>query len=300
MTEKKLKPKKEKEKKFNTTHYQEIHDLVWSYKDGDRDAAGQIIERFEPFFSRYITLIKKGQYDLAHYSTRSFMLLYSGSKEQRTIVKSHMYRKGASTEADKLAVQLYYIFEAMTEEDIKHELYVVILKMAKNYKDLDRPSFHTYIDRCFHFYLQRHFAIMSRDPSRGGNVDIIDNIDYDKYNCCLEMTMDEDYGEADIRADIHYNIKYSNHMTFEKSDNTDPFDDSSFFNNNWTNGVTCHDLFLCLTPFERRLIYMYYVQKMSDSKIATELNVCRTTIGKKRTTALDKLKAEKIKLEDNN
>lgn len=58
---------------------------------------------------------------------------------------------------------------------------------------------------------------------------------------------------------------------------------------NWINGVTCSELFKSLTPFERNLLVMSYIEKKTDTEIAQMYGLCRATIFRKKQAAIEKI-----------
>lgn len=69
------------------------------------------------------------------------------------------------------------------------------------------------------------------------------------------------------------------------ADSSSPYD-----NINWVNGITCNKIFKTLTPFEREILIMSYLDKKKNSEIADICGVCRATINRKKQATIETLK----------
>ena len=78
--------RKKSKKQFGQEEYKKVHRLVYEYQTGSQEAAGELIESFSKFFTKYIALIKFGIYDLSHYSTRSFIKLFVHDSKDKKLI----------------------------------------------------------------------------------------------------------------------------------------------------------------------------------------------------------------------
>ena len=289
---------------FGIEDYNEIHELVLEYKNGNKEVSKRIIDNFSCFLNKYVALIKYGKYNLDHYSTRSFMKLFITKPEDRALISAYKYKHSAKLVADKTVSKIQDIFSNMEDIDLKNELYIILLTMCNTYKDT-KPSFHYSVDRNFHYYAYRHFEKASKDPLARGyltnskstvtNSDGSTNNDdlFTVENCVADPNVELEMDMLLNEVEVHYNLSMSN-ATYVNQKNISIYD-NEFFNTNWINGITCSNVFKALTPFERNILVMWYIENKTDSEIAEEYGVCRCTINKRRAKAKDKLREEIIK-----
>lgn len=286
---------------FGIEEYQLIHELVYEYQAGSQEAAEKLIANFKTFINKYVALIKFGQYSLDHYSIRSFIKLFVDNPAERAKVNSYFAKGSSRSIADKTVTRIVGIFSNTTQEDIHQELISIFLTMCAKYKDT-KPSFHHYIKRNFHYYAYRHFEKLSKDPVarahtisktlvNSGNSQAIAETEIG--NMIKDESVDVQMEEVLNEVELHYNLKMSN-TTVVNEKNVSIYDDA-FLNTNWINGITCSDVFKCLSPFERKILVMWYIEGKTDTDIAEEFGVCRGTINKRRAIAKQKLEKEVTK-----
>jgi RNA polymerase sigma factor (sigma-70 family) len=291
--------REENQKQFGQAEYQMVHELVYKFQAGDEAAALELIKNFSKFFTKYISLVKFGKYDLSHFSTRSFIKLFVENPKERRLVNPFFKNKltGRQIVGDTVSM-IVKLFESSSQEDILQDLKIIFLTMCQKYKDT-KPSFHAYVNKNFHFYAYRYFEKMTRDPinrnSFSSNMHIRISNSYmpgesDKTEFGDKLQDTNTVVESDHtlkNLDLHYNLKHSNIPVIENKE-ANLYEDN-FLDTNWINGVTCGDAFECLTPFERQIITLWYVGKKTDTEIGEIFGVCRGTINRRRGIAKDKL-----------
>lgn len=292
----------ENNKQFGEIEYKKVHELAYKYQAGSVEAGEELIESFAKFFTKYLSLIKFGKYDISHYSTRSFIKLFIDNPKNRKLINPYFKYKFTGKEITTNVINLIVsLFETSSIEDIEHDLRVIFLNMCLRYKDT-KPSLHSYINKNFHFYAYRYFEKMSKDPVARGYTfttmpNTFENPIYQVETASVAnfIVDEESYIEDDQTVhelELHYN-KISNNSACFKSKSTNIKDDE-FLDNNWINGVTCGEVFSCLNAFEREIIILWYIDKKTDTEIANMFGVCRGTINRRRSIAKDKL-MEKVK-----
>lgn len=295
--------KEESKKLFGLNEYQKVHQLVYKYQAGDLQAGEELIESFTMFFTKYVSLIKFGKFDLNHYSTRSFIKLFVEDPTERRKVNPYLNSK-ANYVVKKTVELIVKLFETSDQDDIKQDLKSIFLTMCKKYKDT-RPSFHDYISKNFHFYTYRYFEKMTKDPISCGYIYIpkmvYDTADGDTIGLSdLTNVIEDEKALVESQQTIndlnlHYNIQNSE-IPVIKADEIQSVYEDEFIDINWINGITCTDIFKNLTAFERKIIFMWYVERKTDTEIGKEFNVCRGTINKRRGIAKKKIEEEVQKL----
>ncbi len=278
--------------------YQRVHDLVYEYKNGSMDAADKLLDAFAKFLSNYAVLIKFGKYNLNYYSVRSFIKLFIEDPKDRKLLNSYFYNQYAGRNIVFSTVNtIMNIFHESSYEDIKQDLKIIFFNMCQKYKDV-RPSFHTYIDKNFHYYAYRYWEKTIRDPiGRGSSVSISTPIR------SMKFTEDTNITFADILEDVqskvendytlnkitvYYDIKASAIPVVYGEEISDTYN-NTFLNTNWINGITCSTAFKILTPLERKIIKLWYIDNLTDKEIGEKFGICRGSINKRRNIAKTKI-----------
>lgn len=278
--------------------YQKVHDLVYEYKAGSLNAADALLECFGKFLSNYAALIKLGKYNLNYYSIRSFIKLFIEDPKERKLLNSYFYNQCTSRAITSMAVNtIMNIFHESTFDDIKQDLKIIFFNMCKKYKDV-RPSFHTYVDKNFHYYAYRYFEKNIRDPiGRGSSISISTPINSSKYTKDINITFADVLEDTQNKVEkdhilnkitVYYDIKSSSIPVVYEEINDDSYS-NKFLNTNWINGVTCSKAFKILTPFERSIVKLWYVDNLTDKQIGEKFGICRGSINKRRNVAKTKI-----------
>ena len=67
-------------------------------------------------------------------------------------------------------------------------------------------------------------------------------------------------------------------------------------NFNWTNGITCSELFKDLTSYEREIIILSFIKNKTDIEIGNIYGCHRATINEHKKKAVNKIKKIAIEL----
>jgi RNA polymerase sigma factor (sigma-70 family) len=278
--------------------YQRVHDLVYEYKNGSMDAADKLLESFAKFLSNYAVLIKYGKYNLNYYSVRSFIKLFVENPKDRKLLNSHFYNQYAGKNVVFSTINtIMNIFHESSSEDIKQDLKIIFFNMCQKYKDV-RPSFHTYIDKNFHYYAYRYWEKTIRDPiGRGSSVSISTPIKSIKFVEDTNLTFADILEDVQSKVEndytlnkitVYYDIKTSSVPVAYGEENHDTYN-NTFLNTNWINGITCSTAFKILTPLERKIIKLWYIDNLTDKEIGDKFGICRGSINKRRNIAKTKI-----------
>lgn len=278
--------------------YQKVHDLVYEYQNSSTEAANVLLESFSKFLSNYVALIKLGKFNLNYYSVRSFIKLFVEDPKDRKLLNSYFYNQYTSKSVAFTTVNIIInIFRESTFEDIKQDLKIIFFSMCKKYKDV-RPSFHAYVDKNFHYYAYRYWEKAIRDPiGRGSSISISTPINSYKFSEDINLTfadvledqqskVESDYVLNEIT--VYYDIKSSTIPVVYGEENHNTYS-NNFLNTNWVNGVTCSKAFKILTPLERKIVKLWYIDNLTDKQIGEKFGICRGSINKRRNIAKTKI-----------
>lgn len=273
--------------------YIKVHNLALEFKNGNEESGLELIGCFSSYVSQYILLIKCGEFIPTNKSIYKFIsLFYSTHSNYNKNLKYRDSIKGYWTSEAKYIARL---FSSLDKEDVESTLKYVLLKMAKNYKS-EEPRFHTYVSRCFHYFLYNELTKYIKDVFCNNAYVLHTNINNEEpyilaeklastKNQCNDIS--DEYDSVINKVDYLSLINKSD-MALQES-NVDEYNED-FLDINWINGITCSKIFKELTPFERKLLIEHDVYKKSDKQISEECGYVRVTINRKRLKAVNKLK----------
>lgn len=253
--------------------WNEIEDLVVKYKrqfDADctpaekkqaQQAITELLENFNPLFKKYLLLIKSSQIDFADKEMKRFVLGFIGDPELKAALKRDRQSKDFKHQIMSRFNFVKETYGALSEEVIMIDLQMLMLILAKRYKQMGR-NFCAYVYNAYSFEVSRHIKKFIKNPS---------NICYKKCEYeDLMQTCTEKFIEDDL-----IDRAYENNVGIPDS--------------SWINGTNCSDTFSDLTPIERKILIKYYLEDYNDRQIGEALGLHINTINQKRRQAVSKL-----------
>ena len=268
---------------YETYTHEQVHKLALSFQDGDSEAGVELAAAFNGFLLKYVNLVSKGSFKMQDRALREFISLYVKNPEIRK--NKHQYAKSKAVR-DQLrltAEKIQYLYSDVPKEELMQYALIGLFTLAKRYNPKNNmPSFHMYADRAFHFHFHNEISVQINDPAAMHHT-----VSFDEHE---HLMIDDEsavlFEKALRRAEHQSKVKKMNTLCVQADQ--DPFDISSL-DLNWINGATCGYEFNKLSPFERNIIKMYYVNNMTDEKIANHFGMVRETITRKRNAAKKKI-----------
>lgn len=295
--------------------YKKLQENLVLFKEGNREATEYIIKRFHYFISMYAKLIcykymsytttiytnkktkEKVYMEKVHPTLRSFMFLYC-TKEER-----EEYKGSPAKLYNNITEKIYLLFNKYSYSDIYNELVLALLNMASKYKitsegdkyHKENGTFHMYVSKCFHFEAKRFLDKLIEDPIINHSVPLLEDRDDLDIECDVEQhVIADDKAEADFNKMINnasrdIMIRDSDKLVFKEQEEIE-YNDIESLNFNWTNGITCSEIFKDLTSLEREIIVLIYIKRMTIKRVSEIYNISRTDINRIRDSAINKLK----------
>lgn len=299
----------EKGEYFKEEDYKELQRNLVLYKEGNQEATTYIVSVFHPFVTKYVRFIKNG--DLPYSKVRNA----KGEEYSRvspTISKfvGLFIEKGVHEDKKKVFSAACYkikqLFSKYETGDIYNELVLALLNMANKYKITEEGeeyhkangTFHMYVSKCFHWEAYRYLKKLINDPLTHMEVmqlceqwDDYDDVEINKKN--MRFMNDENSEllfEGMINTvDRELNIKHSTSLTIKENEELSVYD-IDCLNFNWTNGITCGELFQALTSYEREIIILSFIKNKTDIEIGAIYGFHRATINAHKKKAVLKIK----------
>lgn len=303
---------------FEEKDYQELQRNLILYKQGNREATTYIVKMFHPFITKYTKFIKYGCLPYSKYTTRNGNELYRVSPTISKFVSLFIEKKDNITKDEKkklfslTCVKVKNLFNKYDYSDIYNELVLALLNMANKYKitkegemyHKKNGTFHMYVSKCFHWEAYRFLTKLINDPlSHIEVLSLRDQFDdMDKDNNSKEVFVEDPSSMFSFEQIIdntsrENDIKKSKSLTLKEEKSISAYDLKSL-NFNWISGVTCSELFKCLSIYEREIITLSFIDKKTDIEIGKIYNCHRATINEHKKKAVIKIKqmAEKLNI----
>lgn len=243
------------------------------------------------------------------------------SKADKEQTKNSTERKMLFSEA---CIRIQKLFSKFEYWDIYNELTCALLNMANKYKitqkgdkyHKENGTFHMYVNNCFHFdayntltkivgdplaHLETYSIVNDLETNPLEHVGFKTKLNFDISNVSAlnKLNMEVILKDMDTEKILERMIakidrqnslqSCINSLILKENTEIDPYDMESL-NFNWTNGITCSEIFQCLTSYERELIVMSFAQNKTDAEIASIYGYHRITIVKHKKIAVNKIK----------
>ena len=272
--------------KFTHEDYMKVHELVFEAQKGNDDAKIELLDMFDDFLSKYIDLIKDGEYNLNNYAIKKFIGFFIPDPKAKKAINQHFHKPTVRYEIEQAVRLITGIFSCYDKEDIKNDLFIVFWTLCRRYKDT-RPSFHNYIKMCFSYEVLSYYRPLIKNSSINNPYSHITLEEHDKQTSTgihMEMSLNNSNKYMSIKR----------YTSIKAKDKSSVYEDENL-NTNWITGITCSKEFQILTTYERNLIIESYLKKRTDQEIADKYGLSRATINRRKQEAKKKLFDELLK-----
>jgi DNA-directed RNA polymerase specialized sigma24 family protein len=263
--------------------WSEVEDLVMEYqkqfqdvsstqKYSSQDAAQELLRRFSPLFKKYITLLKNGQIDFNDKEMKSFVCSFIEDPSLQRALRRHKQKAEYRSEIYAKFNFVKETYGSLQDDEILVDLQQVFLIIAKRYKQMGK-NFCAYLYNSYKHEISRHIKKFIRNPL---------NISYKhvEYEDCANG-----HEEELITENRYEDTMYEDAMGMPDL--------------TWISGKNCSDLFMGLTPLDRKILIKYYMESWNDRQIASEFGIHINTVNQKRRYAVATIaKSLKIDPED--
>lgn len=206
---------------------------------------------YRPYIDQYFNLLTKGIIDFRNKDLLSFIRCFFSDTETKQAIDSGRLNTNIKKQLMQKTEEIMQAVNDLDEEDIWHELFLLLLVCAKKYVNKG-ASFHHYIKKCYIFDLYR-FIVQKLKTIKN-----ISSISY-------------------------YDFKQDSYQWLSKENEQD-LDDPM-----WLEGTKSGRYFKDLSYSERYTLVQFYMHKKTDKEIAKQLNMHPQTIYKIRKRAKEKL-----------
>lgn len=250
--------RKRKTGQYSNEQHSHIDSLVKMYQDGDKQAAEELIERFNPYLMKFFNILRKGVIDLSDYDSRKFISLFVINKEVRRVIVYNRQSNNTRHIAYVTTSRVANSFVTTDSEEIYSILVCVLLTLANRFVK-KRVNFAGYVFNAYKFELYRTITPHTTDPLTYATTSTISYCDTEYID------------NSDFTDDPAVNAEEL-HIVNEDMD----------IDYNWIHGLTCSEAFSRLTTFDRVLLKLSYVDGMSDQEISNLTGYHRVSITRKR------------------
>lgn len=156
-------------KDYYTIPEDEIQDMLIKAKEGDRNIQAQLLEKFDPFLSKYVSLLYYGVYDVNNYDMRKFIGLFIKDPG----VRYHLLRNRLNDAGRKHVAETMGRIQGMSrrygdEDDIRQTVQMTFLYCISIYKRRESKKggwvpFSGFIYSYFFYLLKRNVDVFLID-----------------------------------------------------------------------------------------------------------------------------------------
>ncbi len=255
----------------------EIDKIVYGYQQGKDTYAEQLLELFagssyeikeNSYLGKFYRVLRGGKIFMEDKDIRGFLALYIKDENARKYFLSYTSSSRTREIGSYIMDTLQEQYSSIPDEDLQQDLIMLFLQQATRYEKQKEDIYFT-------GYL------------------------YNSYRYALRVYLEKAYGYIYVEKDF---------IPFEEEEHADTeslieiddrdlidtprisFEEDGEFGNSWVRGLTCHPIFLALSPIERIILSQWYMEKKSDKKIAEMIGMNETTVFHKRKRAVEKLK----------
>lgn len=226
----------------------------------------QLIKLFEPLLQQYVRLLYYQKIDYSSRQIRYFISYFMSDKEHRRQIRGNLFvSKQCREEAKRIVQSLGRGFGYEYEEEVLHELLLVLLKMAKDYQE-SGSGFEGFVYTYYSRYLKTY--LISEDMKRSRAEPLLFARQYK-------------YFQDEQEVLIHQSIFEDEYFSTEEED-----DDLQWFR--LLNGQD-DSVFAGFTTVQRRILIMYYLDHKTDSEIAKEMAMHPGSVQRSRRKMYKKL-----------
>lgn len=260
---------------FYSLSEDEMQAVVRKAQAGDSAAQLYLLEVFQNFLAKYVTLLYHGRYDTSNYDLAKFIGLFIRDNPTRWALEKNKLspvHKKIVTEAVR---GLQFMVKRYGDEtDVEQTVNICFLKCVSIYKKKDDIPFSGYIYGYFLFALKKHVEEFLISPLGRKTYSLISD--------------DEVFDENSDERPEGYRAPPT--LAADELIHGDEIDEL------WVAGDTAHGPFAALTVQERQLLKWKYVNRERSSDIAARVmehpNTTRDNMKKIRKKLLDEISKE--------
>lgn len=247
-------------KKFKETYYSltedEMQDLIARAKSGDGAAQVQLLETFNNFLSKYVTLLCYSKFNLNDYDIRRFIALFVKDPQVRFyLLKNKLTPQGVKHVNEAMRGIQYMTQRYGDEEDVMQTVRMSFLHCVSVYNRKPGIPFSGFLYSYFFYVLKKQVDAFLIDQLGRKTFPLID---------------DEDWGDDDDDRPQGF--------TAPPESGADELIHAEEIDELWVAGDTCHGPFKALTIQERQLLKWRYVNGERSSDIAGRITEHPNTV----------------------
>jgi len=249
-------------KDYYTIPEEDIQDMLKKAKSGDHKVQEELLEKFDPFLSKYVSLLYYGYYDVNNYDMRKFISLFIKDAG----IRYHLLRNKLNDAGRKHVAETMGRIQGMTkrygsEEDVKQTaqmtfLYCISIYERKESKRGGWVPFSGFIYSYFYYLLKRNVDMF-----------LIDQLGRKTF-----PLKDYDIMSNEEEEEFYPGFPAPPEPSPEELLGPDEIDEY------WVLGDTAYSPFDELTVQDRQLLKWRYVDGMKSSEIARKVTEHPNTV----------------------
>lgn len=257
------KPKKKKRVKdqYYTLPEEEIQEMLVKAKAGDTVTQSFLLQKFDPFLSKYVNLLFYGTYDIGNYDMRRFISLFVTDANVRMYLKRNKLNEYGRHHVNETMGRICGMVQRYCdEEDVRQTINMTFLNCVMRYKRT-KSKRGGWVP--FSGFLYSYFFYMVK---KDVDVYLIDQLGRKTF----PLIDDEDWGEEEDETQPGY--------TAPPEPSAEEMFGPEEIDEDWVLGDTALPPFDDLTIQQRQLIKWRYVDGLKSSDIAQRITEHPNTV----------------------
>lgn len=261
-------------KKYNKEDAARIDALVEEYQQGNEEAGYELlavygadprVDKATLYIGKYFKLLRYGRMIWSDRDSRMFMKCFFNDTHILNALDKPYQEASVKKAVRKKLQHIQDCLSDMGDDDLLQELRILFLNQAKRYQKTNR-NFGAYIYNSYRFAIKNWIKQSQKKEEpyvhlMGQMVRI------------AEDRIEDEHGFVDVDDSIFAKAPM---MVLDEE-----------LGNSWVRGLTCGDEFKDLTPLQRLIIKLNYIDGMPDGKIADMMGVHINTIFRHRKRAAE-------------
>lgn len=253
-------PKRKRTQKIYHLDEEEIQDLIAKAKEGDSGAQARMLEVFDNFLTKYVSLLYHAKLDVDNVNIRRFLALYIPDSGVRYHLKGNKLNSAGYRYVMETLEGLQYMVQRYgNETDTKNTIQLTFLETIQRYKRKESKQggwvpFSGYLNNYYHYLLKNNVDAYLIDQNGRNSFPFIQD------------NMDDDENE------IMHGFELPSLPSAEELIGPDEIDEE------WVAGYSALHPFDELTIQDRQLIKWRYIDGLKTSEIARRITEHPNTV----------------------
>lgn len=273
------------EEEYIPTNKEEIEEMVFAFQKNETEQGISIINSFDVYLGKWISFLRGAPIRFDHHDLNKFMSFFFSGQTRHCLIWTKKEQPKINLKiAYWTMVKCRYALSHITDQQLKEEMQIILLGMAKRYTK-KKPSYYfvNVVVYFFSVYLKDYVFKLIKEKYQKEQINVILSLDTFKD---IELDSEEELKMQDApdRRDYMPDNPRKKYCLTDSQNTNEPELDLD-----WIYGISASEVFVSLSPLERLILKMLYVDKIKVKAIAEKLGYTQCAIKDKKKRAIELL-----------